>query len=145
MHPPPPPPRTRSPWIHPWYSDVSILFLGSTHSTGDPGSLGMWVSGFPWTTLSKWVRFLCECVTYINNNTVLTLKRNFKFLCNHVLSWHHVLTASIMSWLSILYIYRIFCPEDGHNSPVSLWTIMSKVRLEAFMWVSTVSRYGQMI
>ena len=32
------------------------------------------------------------------------------------------------------YPNEIFCPEDGHNSPVGLWTIMSKVRLEAFMW-----------
>ena len=36
------------------------------------------------------------------------------------------------------YLYRIFCPEDGHTSTVSLWTIMSKVRLEAFMWVSCI-------
>ena len=38
--------------------------------------------------------------------------------------------------LQFVFCCRIFCPEDGHTSTVSLWTIMSKVRLEAFMWVS---------
>ncbi|XP_046840649.1 vacuole membrane protein 1-like [Xenia sp. Carnegie-2017] len=32
------------------------------------------------------------------------------------------------------YPNEIFCPEDGHTSTVSLWTIMRKVRLEACMW-----------
>ncbi|KAL9980080.1 hypothetical protein ACROYT_G008623 [Oculina patagonica] len=28
----------------------------------------------------------------------------------------------------------IQCPEDDHTSQVNMWTIMSKVRVEAFMW-----------
>lgn len=30
----------------------------------------------------------------------------------------------------------IQCPDDEHTSTVNMWTIMSKVRVEAFMWVS---------
>lgn len=30
----------------------------------------------------------------------------------------------------------IQCPEDDHTSTVNMLTIMSKVRIEAFMWVS---------
>ncbi|KAK2558269.1 Vacuole membrane protein 1 [Acropora cervicornis] len=32
------------------------------------------------------------------------------------------------------YPDEIQCPEDDHTSPVNMWTIMSKVRVEAFMW-----------
>lgn len=32
------------------------------------------------------------------------------------------------------YPVDIQCPEDEHTSTVNMWTIMSKVRIEAFMW-----------
>ncbi|XP_073257303.1 vacuole membrane protein 1-like isoform X2 [Porites lutea] len=32
------------------------------------------------------------------------------------------------------YPVEIQCPEDDHTSTVNMWTIMSKVRVEAFMW-----------
>lgn len=32
------------------------------------------------------------------------------------------------------YPDEIQCPQDDHTSPVNMWTIMSKVRVEAFMW-----------
>ena len=30
----------------------------------------------------------------------------------------------------------IQCPDDDHTSTVNMLTIMSKVRIEAFLWVS---------
>lgn len=32
------------------------------------------------------------------------------------------------------YPVEIQCPDDDHTSTVNMWTIMSKVRVEAFMW-----------
>ena len=34
--------------------------------------------------------------------------------------------------------FRIICPIDGHTSTVNILTIMSKIRLEAVMWVSGI-------
>ena len=31
--------------------------------------------------------------------------------------------------------YSIICPDEESVHPVTFWTVMSKVRIEAFMWV----------
>lgn len=40
------------------------------------------------------------------------------------------------SQIKVIVAFRIQCPEDDHTSTVNMLTIMSKVRIEAFMWVS---------
>lgn len=35
----------------------------------------------------------------------------------------------------MLFSSSIVCPEEESPYPVTFWTIMSKVRVEAFMWV----------
>jgi len=32
------------------------------------------------------------------------------------------------------FIFRIVCPQTEGHQYISMWTIISKVRLEAFMW-----------
>ncbi len=37
---------------------------------------------------------------------------------------------------SFCILYSIICPDEESLFPITLWTIMSKVRIEACMWVS---------
>lgn len=55
------------------------------------------------------------------------------------------------SYLLLIFLqFRIQCPENGHvsSTAVNMWSIMSKVRLEAFMWVRsafTLNTYNNKI
>ena len=41
---------------------------------------------------------------------------------------------SIVLLIKLSFFVRIVCPDDDGTEIVSIWSIMSKVRLEAFMW-----------
>ncbi len=86
------------------------------------------------TILILWnmLHVLLECIHAYQSNS--KYGESYNIARNH--DNHSSFIPFITMSSSFCILYSIVCPDEESLFPITLWTIMSKVRIEACMWVS---------
>ena len=89
-------------------------------------------------SVSKTMHFVLQIVLFCPVSIAQSCSKGVKSrdLKTQRCGWFSGIQTYRLKQLHKIVASSIQCPEDDHTSTVNMLTIMSKVRIEAFMWVS---------